>query len=246
MKFVLSSLAIALFTTLSPAFAQDPVLSGIPKLGQGPLRDEIGKVKGVKKLPVQGLSIIETTDGKVVLVSDNGRFAVVGGRWVDLFENKVITSIEDSSSLDKLNFARMGINVDDFEPITIGRGKKQVIAFMDPLCDQCRTMVRQMQSMEAEYTFKVVVLPFLSKTSAEVTTHFHCAIDRKLAFDAFLSNSYSGLPKPEKCDVSPIQKGLIAVRILGIKSVPFLILPDSTTASSIPKEMKLSQVLSQK
>ena len=249
MKYRALVLVAALLGVVGPVLAQEPTKtpSALPQLSNGVFRDQVDKISATKRLPVYGLSIVETTDGKVFLVSDNGRFAVIGGRWIDLWEGRNITGISDSGSLDKLNFGRMGINVDEFSPFIIGNGPKAILAFVDPVCDECRAMVRQMVEYGKEYTFKVVVLPLRGQPSGVAARRLQCSPDRKMAMDAFLSGSYTSLPEPAPtCDVNPIQKAMIAATVLGIRSTPLLILPDFTTVNTNGHELNLNKVLKHK
>jgi len=245
LRRLLSSAAVAL-SLVGSAVAQVPAsrAATIPPLGDGVLRDQADKVKATKRLPVYGLSIVETVDGMVFLISDNGRFAVIGGRWVDLWEGKNISGIADSGSLDKINFGRMGINVDEFSPFVVGSGPKSVIAFVDPTMDQSRPVLRQMESLGKQFTFKVVLLPLHGGSSGAAARRIHCAPNRSLAMAALLNGALDSLPAPKPdCDVSPVQKSMIAATVLGIRTLPFFILPDFTTASVRGTDVALVDVL---
>lgn len=233
-----------------PLFAsaqQIPLPPGarLPDLSNTVMRDQVDRLKAVKKLPVHGLTMIETEDGKVFLLSDNGRLAIIGGRWVDLYEGKNIGSIDDAASLDKLNLSRMGIKVEDFAPWTIGSGPKRVTAFIDPLCDECRALVKQMPAMGGQYTFQVVLLPLSGGPSGLAARRMLCSPDKQLALDAMLNNAFESLPKDSPdCDVTPAQKALIAASVLGIRSVPYFIHPDFTVSTVNKGASKsLAQVL---
>lgn len=209
LRFVLAAAAAAYLS--GPAYSQSsvrPPAMNIPPLGEGVLRDQVDKIKGVKRLPVNGLSIVETTDGSVFLLSDNGRFAVIGGRWVDVWEGKNISGIADSVSLDKINFARMGINVDEFSPYVIGSGPKNVLVFVDPAMDETRAVVRQMAPLGKQYTFKVVLLPLNGGPAGAAARRLQCSPDRGLSLNALINGGLESLPVPKPdCDVSPSPEG---------------------------------------
>ena len=245
MKLAHFFVAISLTSLSALASAALPQLSGnLPNLNNGALKDQVQKIKATKHLPVQGLSIVETTDGKTFLVSDNGRFAVIGGRWIDLFEGKTITGIADSGTLDKLNLGRMGINVEEFFSYTIGDGEKVVTVFVDPACDECRSLVSQMQSLGRRFTFRVVILPLSGGPSGSAARRMSCSPDRALALQAFLTNSYSTLPADSpNCDVTPVQKAMVTAMVLGIRSTPYFIFPDYVTASVKGRGLKLSEIV---
>jgi hypothetical protein len=238
----------------SAAFSQVPSLPSpipgiptLPPLGQGNQIDKLDKLKAVKRLPVTGLSIVETIDGQVYLVSDNGRVGIIGGRWMDMWEGREFTNIADATTLDKINFGRMGISLDDFSPYVIGTGSKIVTAFIDPLCDECRALVKQMPSLGKEYMFNVILLPLRGQASGIAARRMHCSPDKKLALTAFLNNSMTTLPEsPKDCDVAALQKVMIAATILGIRVSPFFILPDFTTVAAPGRDRKLTDLIARK
>lgn len=238
--------SVALLSNPSSA-AEQKKPPGLPALGQASQIDPTQQVKGVKRLPVTGLAIVETSGGQTYLVSDNGRVGIIGGRWMDMWEGKPFTNIEDSASLDKLNFGRMGIDLDDFSPWVIGTGRRAVTVFVDPVCESCRQLVRQMEAMGKDYTFKVVLLPLAGKESGAAARKMHCSPNRQLALQAFLNNSYGSLPEPaQTCDVLPIQKAMVTSLILGVKATPYAVLPDFTTVSGPAVATKLNELVSRK
>lgn len=201
------------------------------------------QMKQVKRLPVNGLSIVELTDGRSFVVSDNGRLAVIG-RILDLWEGTTITNIQESASLDKINLARMGIKPQDLTKFSIGNGPKQVFAFVDPLCEPCRKIVSDMNSYAKTHTFHIIIAPFSGSQAGLAARQLHCSPDKKLAIQALISGSMVSLPEaPRDCDVESVQKAMITSMVLGIKVSPFLILPDNTTVSG--QNVQLSQALKQ-
>jgi len=188
------------------------------------------QIKATKRLPVQGMSIIETVDGKTFVVSDNGRVAIIGGRIIDLFENREIKGISDTESLDHINLKRMGIKGVELATFTIGNGPIEAVVFVDPMCEPCRLLIGEMPKFAKQYTFQVVVYPLRGGPSGVAARALACAPDRALALTAFTSGRLESLPPPPRsCDVSNVQKAMITGTVLGIRNLPFLILPEGKT-----------------
>lgn len=188
------------------------------------------QIKATKRLPVQGMSIIETTDGKVFVASDNGRIAIIGGRIIDLYESRQINGIADAESLDKINLRRMGVRPAELATFVIGTGPEQVTVFVDPVCEPCRRLVADMQSFARTHTFYVVLYP-ANGQAGQVARRITCSPDKALSLQAFIAGSYATLPEAARdCDVSLVQKGMITASVLGVRSVPFMIFSDGHTA----------------
>lgn len=219
----------------------------LPPLAQQSLQGTINNIRATKKLPVYGLSIVETTDGKVALVSDNGRLAIIGGRWVDLWAGKAFTDIEQSGSLDKIDLKRMGIDINEFAPFRIGSGPKKISVFVDPLCDECRALTKQMAGFGKDYTFNVVLLPFKTAESGIAARRLHCAPDKALALTAFMQNALDSVPaETGNCDVSAVQKAMVTAVVLSIRTAPFFVLEDFTPVALSSRGVKLADILSRR
>ena len=234
--FVLALVSAASFAQ-QPAVSKptaSPFQAQAGKLGDALSRDlGVGadQIKQSKRLPAQGLSLIETTDGKTFIVSDNGRLAIIGGRVIDLWQAREIRSIADSESLDRINLRRMGIKPSDLSRLSVGTGPERVTVFVDPICEPCRLLLADMERFKSTHTFDVVVYPVQGGASGAASRRIQCTADTSLALKAMASGSYTSLPEPAKdCDVNPVQKALITGAVLGIRSVPFLIFQDGRSA----------------
>lgn len=217
-------------TTAPPAAAQPPAANLGDALSRG-IGVGADQIKQSKRLPVQGMSLIETTDGKTFVVSDNGRLAIIGGRVIDLWKAREIRSIADSESLDRIDLQRMGIKASDLTRLSVGTGPERVTVFVDPICDPCRQLISDMERFTSTHTFDIVVYPVQGGPSGAASRRIHCSSSPSLALKAMAAGSYTSLPEPAKdCDVNPVQKALITGAVLGIRSVPFLIFKDGTSA----------------
>jgi thiol:disulfide interchange protein DsbC len=214
-----------------PAATASSPLAPFSRSLKDALRDQAENVRAIKSLPVRGLVMIETKDGKTFLISEDGRLAIIGGRWVDLWEKRDIKSIADSSTLSRLDLARVGVDPAEITSLSLGTGAKTATLFLDPLCSQCPQLAKQVQALSTEFTFRIVLVPLKPGESLTASRKLSCATDRALASAAFYASSYGSLPDPPaSCDGLTLGKGVAVAAALSIRQFPFLIRPDGLVA----------------
>lgn len=204
---------------------------GLSKGFLNSMKDQLQNMKAAKRLPVRGLILLEMKDGKTVLVSEDGRLAIMGGKWIDLWEKKQITSVEDAASLDRIDFARLGIDPNEITSLVIGRGSSKVVVFADPTDKDTKGLVSQMTPLLNDYTFRIVLVPRKTGPSNEAIAKLVCAPDRSAAVAAFISGVYQSLPAPSaNCDYIPVRKGMTTAIALRIPGLPLVVRQDGVTA----------------
>jgi thiol:disulfide interchange protein DsbC len=206
------------------------------------VKDIMRSVDEVKRLPVTGLSMIKADD-KAFLISDNGHFVVAGNfKLVDMWQGKIIGSVGDTKGIDKVDLRKIGLNPDELSTFTIGIGKKEVVIFVDPQCDYCHQLISQLELLGKEYAFKLVLIPVLGKESAEISKKLICNKDKAQSLQALVAKDYSKLPalirKEGSCDLKPLQKAVVASKLLDIQGVPFIFLPSKNTFRGGAKSFK--------
>lgn len=199
-------------------------------------------VDEVKRLPATGLSWVKANN-QSFLITDNGHFIVTGNfKLVDMWRGKLITSIADTQGIDKVDLRSIGINPDELSTLTLGTGKKEVTIFTDPLCEHCYELISQLPALTSEYTFKLVIIPVLGRQSAEVSKQLLCNSNRQQSLQALLAKEYSKLPvlvrQEGGCDLKPLQKAVVATKMLDIQGVPFIYLPSHNTFKGSVKSFK--------
>lgn len=179
-------------------------------------------------LPINGL-VMASKEGRLRLVSDNGRF-VIEGKLYDTWTKEFVETLDQAHrTMNYIDLKKMGLNVDDLAPFTYGAGPKHVTVFVDPLCQWCKKLIGEMKGLEKEYTFKILPVAILGETSSTIVRSEHCAIDRKKAQEAvFTGSGYNDLSvDPTKpCDTEALGKRLITAQLFGVKGVPYLIRDD--------------------
>jgi hypothetical protein len=123
---------IILALALSPLVQAEPVSEVSP----------VGKIDGMVSLPVTGMKAVES-NGRIVFMSDSGRF-VIDGTLYDAWSKKPLTSLEEIREAgNTLDLSRLGLKMDDLNPLTLGEGKKKVVVFVDPRCPHCHELLKQ-------------------------------------------------------------------------------------------------------
>lgn len=251
MLLLRSLLSLSLAVAGSLAFAQSgiPSIAGVQpadRAASGPLsveqqmgfsrgfmnsmKDQIQNLKAAKRLPVRGLIILETKDGKTFLVSEDGRLAIIGGRWVDLWEKKQISSVDDAASLDRINFQKLGINPDEITTLKLGNGPRHIVVFADPVDKGTKGLVSQMSGLFSQFTFKVILVPSKAPESKLAISKLACSPDRASASSAFLAGSYQSLPAPTPaCDYTTVHRGISTAVAIRIPGLPLVVRDDGLT-----------------
>ncbi len=199
------------------------------------VKREMASVEEVKKLPVGGLSMLRAGD-KIFMITDNGHFVIAGNfKMVDMWQGKVIGTMEDLKGIDKIDLRKIGLSPDEMGAFTLGSGKKEVTIFVDPQCGYCNGLLKQIKEIKDGYTFKIVLVPVLGSESADISKKLLCEKDKNKALDILISKDFSKLPAlaakggKDVCDLKPLQKSVVATKLLDIKGVPFSFLPSKNT-----------------
>jgi len=206
------------------------------------VKDVMRSVDEVKRLPVTGLSMVKAGD-KTFLITDNGHFVVAGNfKLIDMWQGKIVGSLSDTKGIDKVDLRKIGLNPDELSTFTIGKGKKEVTIFVDPQCNYCHDLIAQLEPLGKEYAFKLVLIPVLGKESAEISKKLICNKDKEQSLKALIAKDYSKLPalvrQEGSCDLKPLQKAVVATKLLDIQGVPYLFLPSKNTFKGGVKSFK--------
>lgn len=237
-KFYLLLLTPLLMTSTS--FADNPQKPAISEIATGLLSI---KIDGMQDLPISGLKMVKT-DEQTVFISSNGRFALTGGKLMDIWTQQEIKDLPDIDKIaNRIDLSRMKLNVDDLGPVTIGHGKPSVLVFIDPRCPYCGKVMKDLQALQDQYTFKLVMVPILGPESQNIVVQLACQLgssDSKLKDsirDRLLKQDYTGLPTEPtgQCNKEPLQKAVVTAKLFGLQGVPFLIAPDGRTHSGAPE-----------
>ena len=197
------------------------------------------QVDGIVKLPATSMTLIEA-NGKSFLVSDNGRI-VVTGKMYDMWNGVELTSVADVNKYAyKIDVSKLGLKLDDLGAITIGNGKKEVIAFIDPNSAPSHKFVQTAARLN-QYTLKLIMIPGPEKESQEKVKKASCVAEKALVAKALIDNAWDKLLADVKeCELLPLQKAIITSRIFGVNSsaLPYVIRHDGQVTQSPIKNVE--------
>jgi len=202
-------------------------------------------IDGMQDLPITGLKMIKTGD-KTMFLSANGRFAFYGGKMLDVWTHQEINELSDIDRIaNRIDLAKMKLNIDELGPVTVGTGKSSVLIFIDPRCPYCGKVMNELQALQDQYTFKLVMIPLLGQASQNIVVQLGCQLSGKdqhaqtVVRDRLLKQDYAGLPteNPSACNKESLQKAVVTAKLFGLPGVPFLIAPDGRTHSGAPDNL---------
>jgi thiol:disulfide interchange protein DsbC len=203
------------------------------------------KIDGMQDLPITGLKMVKTGE-QIVFMSSNGRFALYGGKLLDVWTQQEIKDLPDIDRIAKrIDLSRMKLNIDDLGPVTVGHGKDSVLIFIDPRCPYCGKVMKDLQALQDRYTFKLVMVPILGQESQNIVVQLACqqaSKDQKVQDSVrqrLLKQDYAGLPtdNPASCNKEPLQRAIVTAKLFGLPGVPFLIAPNGRTHSGAPESL---------
>ncbi|BBL57518.1 DsbC family protein [Methylomonas koyamae] len=234
------TLLFASLFAASIAFAANPQKPAVSDIAAGLLSI---KIDGMQDLPISGLKMVKSGE-QTVFISSNGRFAFYGGKLMDIWTQQEIKALADIDNIaNRIDLSRMKLKADDLGAVTVGHGKGQVLVFIDPRCPYCGKVMKDLQALKDQYTFKLVMIPILGPESQNLVVQLACqlgATDTKTkdaVRDRLLKQDYAGLPTepPTQCNKEPLQKAVVTAKLFDLKGVPFLIAPDGRTHSGAPE-----------
>jgi thiol:disulfide interchange protein DsbC len=203
------------------------------------------KIDGMQDLPITGLKMVKTGE-QIVFMSSNGRFALYGGKLLDVWTQQEIKDLPDIDRIARrIDLSRMKLNIDDLGPVIVGRGKDSVLIFIDPRCPYCGKVMKDLQALLDRYTFKLVMVPILGQESQNIVVQLACqqaSKDQKVQDSVrqrLLKQDYAGLPtdNPASCNKEPLQRAIVTAKLFGLPGVPFLIASDGRTHSGAPESL---------
>jgi thiol:disulfide interchange protein DsbC len=215
----LSSLVAGLLMSVSAAAQVTPI-------------NEANGIDEVLKLPVNGLSMIRSGD-TTMLVSDNGRF-VMRAEIYDMWNGgRKLTTLDDireyGSRIDLASMTRF--SVDDLYHVSYGDGEREVMMFIDPMCQVCHQAIGQIAELHEEYTFNLVVLPMLGERSQQVSLRLACKEDQLEAQEAVMQLQFAALEpaRDDTCGREKLMRNMVTAKQFGVTGVPFVIADDGRT-----------------
>jgi thiol:disulfide interchange protein DsbC len=202
----------------------------------GPMpRDVLKGIEAMQRLPADGFHLVQS-QGRLLVVSTNGHFAISGGRILDLWNNVEIRSVSDVEKSTRLPLARLGIEAQALGGTSWGRAEAghPLTVFLDPGSSESRRLLPALRAAATSHRVDVVFVP-AQPARAGISRALIC--DHTAAL-AFLERDVvpRALSDQDKCGIKELERARVTVELLGIATLPFSVAPNGATASGVPSE----------
>jgi len=205
----------------------------------GALQTMLEGIHGTQRLPVAGVQMIDA-GGRVLFVSDNGRYVFTGPAW-DLWHGVKLGTLADGARFaERIDLARLKLDPAALGALDLGTGDADVVIFVDPLCPHCRSLIEALPSLTERYRFRLVPLPVLGADSESAVVRLACLAeqDPDAARESLRTGNVSTLPEATgTCGQAQAQRALVTARLLGIRGVPYSIAPDGRLHQGAPDDL---------
>lgn len=192
-------------------------------------------VDAMRRLPVDGFHLVEA-QGHLLVVSNNGHYAIIGGRVLDLWNRLEIRKASDIDATLRLPLAKMGINPDEFGGITVGKtdSSQTITVFLDPGSPKSTDMLPELQALGKRYKLQVIYVPALPARTP-ISRALMC--DKRAALSYFETGKIpTDLVSSPSCGERELDRARITVHLLGIDVLPYTVTADGTPISGHPKD----------
>lgn len=189
-------------------------------------------------IPTNGIIALEM-DGKINLLSSNGRF-VFSGTIHDTWAKKTLSTMDEIKKYASIiPLKELKLDVADLRPAVWGDGPKKVIIFTDPNCAFCASTLKELSMLDPrQYTVSVLSLGALGQESQKRNIELYCASDRYRADREIISHGKptQKFDQVKNCDMQALARRNITAQVLGVSMVPFVIRDDGVYSIGTPKD----------
>ena len=208
--------------------------------------DEVpaAKIRSIVKMDFGAASIVENEKGELMLVSGNGRFAMMGV-LIDTWEKEEIsTARQAAQAVRRIPTAALGLAPEVMNAFSLGSGKQRVSVFVDPQCHWCHKLIAEVMADDfllERFSFDFYVVAALGDASDALARQFLCAdisSDKRAALFQGAPKSFEGLRQKPQCSLEPYKRAAAAAQLIGLKGVPFVIAPDGSFSEGKPRNMR--------
>lgn len=199
------------------------------------------------KLPLDGISVIETKDGKQVFNSLNGRY-VFDGVIKNVYTNKTVSNVSDAKDEWFMTIQDMNLSDSDIAPIPFGNPKipLQARVFLDPYCETCTTLLKELNKKKDKVHVEILITPITSQNAVRRGLDLWCAYEQNTEMSNEVLTALVNPEQPvkkastaftDKCHGNRVVLNSILTRVLGAKGYPFMWRIDGANVTGIPKDL---------
>ena len=223
------------------ALAAAAVVSGAARAQQMPgwpqgILDDIDELA---TLPAQAFHVVES-NGRTVVVSSNGHYAVVNGALWDMWNGFEIRSVADVERSLAIPLDRLGITDHALAGITLQtvpdpRGGR-VTVFLDPGAPEGVDAVTAARGLLDRYAFRLVFVP---SHQGRYPASQSVLCSQAAAENFVLSGQVArGAPPVQGCGLDAMHRNLALVQVLGIDTLPFTVAPNGAVQPGVPSRYR--------
>ncbi len=221
--------AILIAGAAAPAARGQPP-TGLPGWPEGLLDD----IDAMVLLPAPAFHVVES-NGRTVMISSNGHYAVFNGELWDMWNGFRIRSVADVERSKAIPLERLGLSESGLAGITLQSvvtppGGRATV-FLDPAAPEGADAVRTARGLLDRYAFRLVFVPAHQGRHA-ATQALLCTDEAAQAF--VLSGTVArDAPGEPLCGLDALHRNLAVVQVLGIDVLPFTIAPNGAVLPGV-------------
>ena len=191
----------------------------------------------IVRLPI-GEVLALRRDGRIFLLSGNGRFSFAGPIR-DLWRGETLETLAAlRDAAERIHFADMGLDPRTLNGVTLGHGAEEVVVFVDPRCGVCHRLIEEAAPLADKYSFRFVVIAALGAESNRLARALYCARDESDALEALRDGTLESLAQRGDCALDGYERALLLADLIGVDGVPFLVAPDGRIARGRPRDLE--------
>lgn len=241
-RILITALSMVVFNLAGPAASAKTSLEAITESQKQAMLEVMPdpeKVDRIESLPIEEMKVMKGEDGNLFYISSSARYSFLGQVY-DNWTGQFIDTLDDVyKSANKIILDEMDVDIEDFNPLTMGEGDKEVVLFVDPLCDSCTELLKSAQELKSSYTFKVLNIPAFGEESNRLAKQLNCSKDdNETKLQALISKKIDTLSQADNCTNSVYQQTLVFATFLNIKGVPLIISPDGSLGKGVPSNLQ--------
>lgn len=173
------------------------------------LESRLGKVESLNRSPIPGLWEA-SVEGQVFYTDDKGEYLLTGN-LIEIRSGKNLTSLRQFNALP-FDLALKQVH---------GSGKNVLVTFEDPNCGFCKRLAKELRAVK-DVTVYTFLFPVLGEDSTQKAQAIWCASDRAGVWGDWMLGGRMPPPKPEKCDLTGLEKSMELGRKLRVSGTPTL------------------------
>lgn len=200
------------------------------------------------ELPMDGLTVVETKNGKTLFISKNGRYTFEG-KLRNVYTQKEIKSLKDAEDERYFKIQDLDLSDSDIAPIPFGNPDLPLQAriFIDPYCKTCSALLDKLKELKKEIRVEILITPVSDKKAIKRGLALWCRYEADTSTANQVLEDLANPPKEEPkttpapskdCHGNRVLLNSMLTRVLATPGLPLFWRADGATFAGIPKDIK--------